>query len=403
MILKKRYGVYPSLALLITTVAITIRTIACFTALNYQSGYFTSVLGAVSGWVEAACCLLLFTYVFAARRAEFVASFTSPVTYIPTGTLATAIFFMALELFLVKDTLSSPYARIVATAASILAVLAIAYFILTALIDERHDLVRATFGLFAVLFFAAYAAYLYFNTDLPINSPNKLTDQSAYLAVAIFFLYEIRISLGREKWRAYTAFGFISASLLAFASVPELILFVANGTVIANAVYESILTFALFIFVTARLAVASSAKEDGECEFIKTLKSAALDRQREIEATMPEPEEESVEIAEVAEQVSFDIPDFTPAAEQSADAELDITFAQECEEDEVVIEQTTDAEPTIEKPADTEPESEPNGEEEPMITENESTEQEELSIGDGASEEENETEAADKAEKEDAE
>lgn len=333
MIFKKRYGIYPSLALLITAVATTIRTIACFIALDYGSGYFTSSLGAVAGWIEAAGCLILLSYAFLAKRGDFVASFTSPATYIPTGTLAMAMFFMALELFGARDTLTSRPAKYVAITASALAVLAIVYFILTALIDERHDLTRANFGLFAVLFLSAYAAYLYFNTDLPINSPNKLTDQAAYLSAAIFFLYEVRISLGREKWRAYTTFGFVSASLLAFASVPELILYIANGKVIANSIYESVMTFALFIFVTARLAVAAVAKEDGESPFISMLKSAALARQAEIETTMPEPEEDAPDAEDLTEQVSFDIPPIEPTEEAEEPAtEEAVTEVEEAEE-----------------------------------------------------------------------
>ena len=311
---KKRYGIYPSLALLITAISITVRCIACFTALDYQSGYFTSSLGAVAGWIEAAGCLILFSYLFVAKKGSFVASFNSPTTYIPTGTLAMAMFFMALELFTKRATLSTP-AKYVAPAAAALAVLAIVYFILTALIDERHDLTRASLGLFAVLFLSAYAAYLYFNTDLPINSPNKLTDQAAYLSAAVFFLYEIRISLGREKWRAYTGFGFISASLLAYASIPELILYAVNGDVIANSIYESVMTFALFIFITARLAASASAKEDAECEFVSILKDAAYAREAQIKTATPDIEEEIEEVEDLTEQVSFDIPAIEPTVE----------------------------------------------------------------------------------------
>ena len=340
---KKRYGFYPSLALLITAISITVRCIACFTALDYESGYFTSSLGSVAGWIEAAGCLLLFSYLFLGRGGDFVASFSSPATYIPTGTLSMAMFFMALELFGKRRALGSSPAKYVALAAAVLGILAIAYFILTSLIEDRHDLTRATLGLFAVLFLSAYAAYLYFNTDLPINSPNKLTDQAAYLSAAVFFLYEIRISLGREKWRAYAGFGFISASLLAYASIPELILYVVNGEIIANSIYESVMTFALFIFVTARLAVAATAKNDGECEFVTVLKDAALAREAEIKAISPDIEEEVEEIEDLTEQVSFDIPVAEPSVEL-AEAEIEEAIEEEAptevaaEEPEVVEE-----------------------------------------------------------------
>ena len=322
--LRKRYGAYPALALLILAASVIMRTIACLYHYNPSSGYYTGSLGTVSGQCAALGSLILFTYIFTAKRgARLVASFTSPASYIPTGIISVALFFLAKSLLSGARGLLIPNfyggvdltTAVISLFAAIFGFAAIGYFLLSAVIDKRHYLFRANFGLFAVIFLALYASLLYFDKSMPVNSPNKITDQMAFLFSAVFFLYETRISLGREKWAAYTAFGFVALLLTAYASIPELIVYFATGEILAASLLESILTFSLFVFISARVIIAGFISEDGEAEFITKLKSAAKIRADERTELFPaesapidaeEEEDAESEPAIDPDQVSFD-------------------------------------------------------------------------------------------------
>jgi hypothetical protein len=162
----------------------------------------------------------------------------------------------------------------------------------------------------------------------------------AFISSAIFFLYETRISLGREMWRAYTAFGLIAASLTAYASIPAMITYYVNGEIISSMEYRSLasveeylLLLALFIYILARLCLTSSLTEKKENALIKMLEKSALEC------------EERVNESYARFQDSF-------AAKQLSIFDLygseDVPSVEEAEEiTETLVEEETKKEPTI--------------------------------------------------------
>ena len=100
----------------------------------------------------------------------------------------------------------------------------------------------------------------------------------AYLFAALFFLYETRLSMGRERWGAYTAFGLIASLLTAYSSIPSLICYLATKNLISHSIYETVFTLSLFIFITSRLLVALFAEEDKESDFTRRLKAMQTER-----------------------------------------------------------------------------------------------------------------------------
>ena len=88
---------------------------------------------------------------------------------------------------------------------------------------------------------------------LPINSPNKICDELAIVFVALFLLYDVRITLKREIWHAYRGFGYIAALLAAYSAIPSIAVYFIKGEIISNSIYESFLLLAFFIFIMARL------------------------------------------------------------------------------------------------------------------------------------------------------
>ncbi len=293
---KEMFGMYLPLFSVITVIAAALRCIATFLYYDSDSFHYSSVALIRSADITVAiAALIMITYMFTAKRdMRLIPNFTTPATYVPTGLVSLTLLFLAKE-FLVKGRELRENAAIARSgiielfiiyAVAILSVISVMHFVLTALDERAHSGERARFGLSTVILLALYSIYLYFDVSMPINAPAKITDQMAYMFAAIFFLYETRLSLGREKWRAYISFGFIAAMLTAYSSIPSIIIYIVNGTEISNSIYESVLTFALFIFITARILLTSDLINDETSKTASSLIRLAEAREAEL---APEP------------------------------------------------------------------------------------------------------------------
>ncbi len=288
------YRVYFGITLLFLLFTVALRATACLTEMNYKNGYFQDkLLINIANTALAVAVFFAFTYVFAEDRdKKFIFNFSSPMNYVFAGTLGIAFLFFSRHAFqvyklyqdIIEMKLNASFIKVntatekllsyISLALGILAILSVVHFILASLVVKTRNTKRADFGLITVIFLSLYAAYLYFSDDLPINAPAKIIDQSAYLATALFFLFETRISIGRERWRAYRAFGFIALLLTAYSAVPSLIVYIANGEIISNSIYETTLTFTLALFIGARLVLTALLREDAQSKTVTLIKSA---------------------------------------------------------------------------------------------------------------------------------
>ncbi len=321
---SRRIRVYTALMLLLAAAAISLRTVACLNDLLYEHGYFNSkVLITASAYTAFAGCILLFSYFFVAERMSPTTSFSSPRTYAPTGIVGVALLFISIRLFRIIGTAGTSVAKYITFATALFALVSIVHFFLNAFISESRTELRGYFSLATVMFLALYAAYLYFTSALPLNAPNKLIDQLAYLFAALFFLYESRISLGRERWRSYIAFGLIAALLTAYSSIPALITSFVRGRIISDSTEESVLTLTLFIFITSRLLLTASAKERTKSPAALAMQAYAERRQ---EAVL-----ESMQVHKEAFSKQMTIDDLLPPIKDEAN-DTDTTAAGEEEE-----------------------------------------------------------------------
>lgn len=309
---SKRITVYTVLALLAASVAVGLRTAACFRDLLFESGYYNSkILISSSAYVALFGCILLLSYMFIAEKMSPEPSFSSPKTYAPTGTVAIGLLFIALRLFESRRAADNKISYYVTVLTAYLAILSIVHFFLNAFISDSKTELRGYFSLATVAFLAMYAAFLYFTSGLPLNATNKLIDQLAYLFSALFFLYESRISLGREKWRGYVALGLIASLLTAYSAFPSLIIYFARGRVISNSIEESILTATLFLFITSRLFLTASISENK--------KSAAVSAMREYAERRSAAVLESMQVHREAFSKQMTIDDLIPTELPSLD------------------------------------------------------------------------------------
>lgn len=310
----KLFGIYLPVFVMLLIAALALRTVALFLDFDFVTHYYTyKTLISIANYITIAACAFLFTYIFTARRdMRLIPDFTSPATYVPTGIVVTALVFLIKFLFdslretkklielLAELSSFSPQASaqipqqrlffIILLLTAICAILSIVHFSLTALIEKNACTKRASYGIFTVLFLSIYGIYLYFNSELPINAPNKMLDQLFYLLAAVFFLYETRLSLGREKWRAYISFGFIAAFLGLYSSAPAIIIYFAKGEIISNSIYESALTLALSIFITSRILLTGELIEDTDSSTVSALIQFFEARDAEINPKVEAPE-----------------------------------------------------------------------------------------------------------------
>lgn len=308
----KLFGIYLPVYLTAAIAAVIMRCIALFMHFDYDTGYFTEkTLITVSDIAVIAVVIFMLSYIYTARRdMKLIPDFTSPATYIPTGIASVTIIFLFFSLCKrgasvlarikeLKDiaTPSSlsmiPAQRVVLiiiVITAVFAILSLVHFALTALVESHSSAGRANFGICTVVFLSLYSMYLYFSTDLPINAPNKALDQMTYLFAAVFFLYETRLSFGRERWRHYIAFGFIASLLSAYSAIPSIILYFANGNVTTNSIYELALTLSIFIFITSRLFLTGNLIENKESATAIALIKASKARDEAINPIPEKPE-----------------------------------------------------------------------------------------------------------------
>ncbi len=364
---SKRLKIYILIMLAVGLVSGALRTVACIYDLDYSLGHFGSdALIYASGIILWIGVVLLFGYIIISAGVNLRPSFTSPLSYIPTGVISVAIIFLGVRIL--SDCDFNEISRAIAEISRaigfkntfwaiitllgvalpillvILAIASIAHLFLSSYFTSNQSVLRGYFAIATVLFLAIYVAYLHMQEGVQINAPNKITDQMAYIFCSLFFLYETRISLGRQKWGMYAAFGLAASALCLYSSLPSLLTYFVKGEIISASIEENLLTLSLFVFITTRLAVTATLPEDKENPAVAALRTAAEQRQAEIKSDdisentddqlafdLPiledgfdsdEPKSEEEMLAHLAEQMAdpdMDLEEYTPSTEQSED------------------------------------------------------------------------------------
>lgn len=289
-----------------TVLAISLRCIACFTELDFVTGFFydTTLITISNTIVTVLLSVLLLSLFVKIEQKNLLAKFTGPLCYLPAGVLAVALFFAALRFFeyaagpfgtiFTSDIFSHP-SYTIAVFVAILAMLSIGYFAISVFVSARTNLLRASFSMIVALFFAMNAIFLFFKQGAPMNLPSKIIDEMTFLSVAVFFIYETRISLGREMWKNYFVFGFIGAVLTAYSALPNLIIYTVNGKVVSDNIETSLLFFGAMLFIIFRLIKASLLDEDKPSPFALAINAKKEEDNKFEETEELEPPQISIE------------------------------------------------------------------------------------------------------------
>jgi hypothetical protein len=291
-----KLGIYLPLILIATVLAVAFRTTATLSGFDFENGttgliyYKSGALIAVANWTAVAAIVFSLGFIFIARGFNPRVSFDSPLTYVPSGAVATALIFISANmLYAAREAAGSIFSRealafpsILLIILAVLGVAAAVNFSINLFSEKARDSARAAFSILTTLFLAGYAAFLYFDSSLPKNAPTRIVDEMAYLFASVFFLYETRISLGRRLMRAYVSFGLSAMLLCAYSSIPTLIVYLSKGVMISHSLAECVLTLSLFVYILLRLSMLLFSGEDRINPITEAIEALAKERQTEI-------------------------------------------------------------------------------------------------------------------------
>ena len=320
---QRKLRIYLFLFSFFTVIATALRTIATFKQLN-EYGYYSGGLFPASVYLVAIGLLLMLSYAVIYRADnKKQALFGSPLTYAPGIPLALSLVLLGIT-FLQKKA-AAPTGRALFLLITASAIAGALYFLLAVLHEHKISDLRAIFSMACTLFLILYAGYLYFDATLPINAHTKICDQTAYVFAAIFFLFETRISLGREKWSLYTAFGLAAASITAYSAIPTLLVYLFNGRTISNSIEETLVTLFLFAYIFCRTVLSLLLNNESATPLMAALHEDAALRREEIASHGPlpfEPQPKAAPAEPVAE------------SNETADSEAEAPETNEIEADE---------------------------------------------------------------------
>ena len=261
--------------------SVTLRTVACITEFNPSTGYFDGkICITIADWLAVFGVCFSLSYIGSQRQnIKFAASFDNAATYIPAGLVSAALFFVSAELFVEATraiggfsiSAMSRSGNLLTLILSILALAGVGSFLLRCLVINKESALRGGFDIAFIVFSALLTAYLYFDVSAPLNSPAKITDEMAFLLISVFFLYETRISLGREMWRPYIAFGMAAALVSAYSSIPAIILYFVKDITISNSISQSVLALTISAFIICRLLLILTLPEDKKCPAVEAI------------------------------------------------------------------------------------------------------------------------------------
>ena len=285
------FGLYLPFFIVFTLGAVAFRSAALFLNFDIQSGFFDrKLLISIANTLSIAGALILFTFIINGKKdVRLIPEFSSPTTVFVSVLTAGALMFLGI--FLLTEFFKSQFSELKANEkigavlvllSAVFAFVCAAYLVISLIIESRASRLRANLAMLSLLFFASYVAYLYFSTTLPLNAPNKLVDEMAYLFAAAFFLYETRLTLGRALWRGYIAFGFVAALLCAYSSIPSIIYYMVEKKQICNSIYESVLTLCLFLFISARTLLTGELIIDKVSPKLDIIITAANEREKAV-------------------------------------------------------------------------------------------------------------------------
>ena len=274
---KKRLQLRTYLFLLLPIIiaSVGLRVYSLLKDFDFASGYFVSrdIITAASAVAIGAVIFSLGYLLQSELDQGLIPSFSNPMTYVTGSAASVALLFFAVSALTVQNT--EPTLSVIIDALNtvlpFLAIGSVGLFITNMLITERTSSLRAVFGMCLASFLAIHAVSLFLFDARLMNAESRTVDVMAYIITATFFLFEVRLSLGRDVWRAYAAVGMATIAVTAYSAIPTLTVYFINGNMISSSIYESAVTLALCLYVASRICVTLTLPEDKKSELVRMI------------------------------------------------------------------------------------------------------------------------------------
>ena len=337
--IQTKFGPYPLIAILLCVVACTLRTVATFLGVD-AFGYFEhSTLYKVSAWIIVSAVVILLTLPLTYRkRRDTLVEQTTPHTFLPSLMMGMLfLFFVGEGVFALTSEYFIPTLdKITFLLALALGLGACIYFFALAILESAINDRKANLGMTCVLFFGIYAAYLYLNVKTPRNAHIELSEEMTFIALMLYFLYEVRISLGKQKQNLYVTFALIGGILCSYCVIPTLIYYIASGCLLASSLTAFLLLCGTLAFITMRLALFEKSPTDAPIPLVEQLLTVAKAREEEVRETEALYTPSSVEAPEaIAEETDTILQECEVASDETTSTEEDST----AEDAQIVIEE----------------------------------------------------------------
>lgn len=273
--------VYLPLILLLTSAATALRTVSLLVDYNVEEDIFVnSTLITVAGALAVISAVFAISYVLNKETdSGLVPHFSGAHSYVTGAIVAISLLYFAISLFTspkaptVQSGPASGLGTILVALAPILALASTVYFVLNVTTTERTSMPRTLAALTVALFLALYSVTLFLTDSRLINAEARILDQMSLILAAVFFLFEARLSLGRDFWRGYAAFGMAAAAVCAYTSIPTLIVYFVRGEMLSSSLYGAVLIFSLFIYTITHVGAMVNLRKDRECALASAINS----------------------------------------------------------------------------------------------------------------------------------
>lgn len=147
---------------------------------------------------------------------------------------------------------NEPLATVFGILVAITGLFALVYLILSVLPFAPRTY-TVVCGTVTMLFPLCYAFLAYFDTAFALNSPIKIFDQVAMLALLFFFLAEGRMRFGAISEAVYLPIAMLATVLTGTSGISGLIYMAANGRPLIISVTHDFLMFGFFLYTLTRL------------------------------------------------------------------------------------------------------------------------------------------------------
>ena len=248
--IDKKIMTYGSVTLILSILAIALRTVCLFTSYDayigyYKEGFITSALNAFL----VISAIYFISARFTIKNDVYTASGKEINLFLRiAGLLVAATFF-----YTATSILSGQFAEGAwyVTTLAVVSFIASIYFILKFL-DVKLDTAHGLLGFAVIIYCILVVLVTYFDILELLNGPNKIMVHLALISIALFMLAEIRAYVGEIEKGYYVASLCASTFFTGACSIPALIFYFSRDFENSYYIFHVVIA-GMFLYLLARL------------------------------------------------------------------------------------------------------------------------------------------------------